>query len=98
MLYRVSCHFVFPLPSPAEAGRFPWVSAGCTEAAFCIVPLLCGDGPSAETQPQALPSPTPPAHLCDTYLFRCLQGGFFFFLFCCLTRDYEAVLRLLMDK
>lgn len=95
MLYRVSCHFVFPRWSPAEAQPFPWVSAGCTEAAFCIIPLFHRDGPNAEKQARVLPSPTSPTHLGDMYLFRRLQGVF---SFCSLTRHYEAVLMLLMDK
>ena len=91
MLYRVSCHSVFPHRSPAEAQPSPWVSTRCTEAALGIV-LLHGHGPRAEKQARALPSPTPPTHLFNMYIFSCMQGVLSFLLY------YEAVLTLLMDK
>lgn len=78
--YAINCHLAFPHPSPAEAQPFPWAVAGCTEAMFHIVHLLCGDNPSAEKQTWALPSPTPPTHQFNMYLFRCLQGVFSFLL------------------
>lgn len=68
---------LFPHWSLTEAQPIPGVSSGCTKVEFCI---LCEDSPSAEKQARAVPSPTPPDHLFDMDLFRCLQRVFSFLL------------------